>query len=693
MLYIGWLDYENNTVWISTLCTYIVSVAFDTVSIAVFLLLYTRLPARFANLAIISTWCMLLSIAGLLLSFVTVNTPHECTLNRNTTYVIRYIGFFLFDILQIMKITAITSTDKSKRNYSIYLISVVRIVSYIYNAIYVSGTTLYNAHNGLGPCKTVFSNAMVYQEHLISVLFELVLFLNLAIYIYKTAKNNITIDFLKSIIDFEVYTFLVYLLAEILYLSVFVEFTSNNVALYNIFYFDLPTVLFLANALNIIAKRKKMSQSISTANPSSIQVFSSVENLKVYVGFFFFDLLQVTKIIAIISSVDSPQNYYLLYFILGVRFASYAYNAIFVTGIVLYNADNGLGPCQTVFSNGMIYQEHLVSVVFELVLFLHLAHYIYQHCENIATIDMIKSIADFELYTFGIYLIAEIIYVSIFAKFSASNVALYNIFYFDLPTSLFLANALNIIAKRKTFSVICQNSNLKKIQPISSLDHLESQVSKVVLMGLVFLTEFFAAFSDILLLRSIKTITGYSAGSSKKTTDLISTYATIWLFMLSDLVIKYLVINGYPVLFDGATTLAVVALRARANLEYGVVLKDVIQASRASTFEFRSSFANNQVKMEQTGIVTMANFEVNIDMWQTIDRHLKTAIILSSAMKIGLLLIAGIAAAPIPSQEKRDAIPLPSNTQRFYKRDLSRRGFKFTKRDPMVARRSAQWNS
>ncbi|KAJ3253475.1 hypothetical protein HK103_000507 [Boothiomyces macroporosus] len=192
-----------------------------------------------------------------------------------------------------------------------------------------------------------------------------------------------------------------------------------------------------------------------------------------YIGFFVFDLLQVTKIIAIISSVEVAQSYYFLYFILGVRFASYSYNGIFVTRVVLYNADNGLGPCQTVFSNGMIYQEHLVSVIFEVVLFLHLAWYIYQSCDNMATFDMIKSIADFEIYTFGVYLIAEIIYVSIFAKFSASNVALYNIFYFDLPTALFLANALNIISKRKAFS----HMSAKKVYPIASIDHLESQIS------------------------------------------------------------------------------------------------------------------------------------------------------------------------------------------------------------------------
>ncbi|KAJ3311162.1 hypothetical protein HDV04_004374 [Boothiomyces sp. JEL0838] len=258
---------------------YIASVAFDSISIAAFLFMYTRLPSRFANLAIISAWCMLLSITGLLLSFVTVNSANECTANRNVTYIVRYIGFFLFDILQITKISAITSTGKSKWDYSILLISIVRLCSYLYNAIRVSSTPLYSAYKGgLGPCQTVFSDAMVYQEHLISVLFELVLFVKLVVYIYKTAKNNVTLDFLKSIIDFEVYTFIVYLAAEIVYLIVFVEFSSSNINLYNIFYFDLPTVLFLANALNIIAKRKQLSN--QTSNQISVRVSSSVENFK-----------------------------------------------------------------------------------------------------------------------------------------------------------------------------------------------------------------------------------------------------------------------------------------------------------------------------------------------------------------------------------------------------------------------------
>ncbi|KAJ3272464.1 hypothetical protein HDV01_005534 [Terramyces sp. JEL0728] len=274
MIYIGWLDYRDNTVWIATLCMYIVSVAFDTMSIAFFLSIYSRLPSRFANLAIISTWCMLISITGLLLSFVTVNTAQECTINRNISYAVRYVGFFVFDALQIMKISAITSTDKINRNYSILMISLVRIVSYAYNTIVVSGTVLYDAHNGLGPCKTIFSSSAVYQEHVISVLFEMVLFLHLTIHIRKTSKNGFSLDLLKSIVDFELYTFIAYLVAELVYLSVYAGFASSNVNLYNIFYFDLPTVLFLANAFNILAQRKKLSH--ISSNMESIRGLPSV---------------------------------------------------------------------------------------------------------------------------------------------------------------------------------------------------------------------------------------------------------------------------------------------------------------------------------------------------------------------------------------------------------------------------------
>jgi len=58
--------------------------------------------------------------------------------------------------------------------------------------------------------------------------------------------------------------------------------------------------------------------------------------------------------------------------------------------------------------------------------------------------------------------------------------------------------------------------------------------------------------------------------------DLFVNYALTWFLLLVDVVIKVLIVYGYPVLFDSIVTILTLALRAKCNLQYTIDVQEVV---------------------------------------------------------------------------------------------------------------------
>ncbi|KAJ3313378.1 hypothetical protein HDV04_002184 [Boothiomyces sp. JEL0838] len=274
MKFDGLLDYKDDQLQIASLFLYLFTIAFELLTLFIIIYLYRRLPKTFSFLALVCTLCMLTGFCLSLLVFLTENSYDECSLNRRISYPVRYIGFYLFDVLQMKKIIAIISSNSNKiklNHYFIYFLALCRLASYVYNSIYVLGKPFYDADGlGDGPCVTVFSQFLVYQEHFVSVVFEFGLFSYLLWFIYKTAKSKAVFKMIRSLIDFEFYTFIIYLVAEIIFLAFYrLDKGGSNVGIFNIFYLNLPVVLFLANSINIISKRKRFHTILEANNNTS----------------------------------------------------------------------------------------------------------------------------------------------------------------------------------------------------------------------------------------------------------------------------------------------------------------------------------------------------------------------------------------------------------------------------------------
>ncbi|KAJ3316490.1 hypothetical protein HDV06_003604 [Boothiomyces sp. JEL0866] len=118
---------------------------------------------------------------------------------------------------------------------------------------------------------------------------------------------------------------------------------------------------------------------------------------------------------------------------------------------------------------------------------------------------------------------------------------------------------------------------------------------KIAMVVLIMLTEFFAALSDFVLFNSIVKLTGQTDKLAKRSA-LHTVYGIIWVFMIIDVLIKILIINGYHIAFDNSVTVLVVALRAQANLAYGVMLKETLKPSKIAV----SSAATDSIAKSST---------------------------------------------------------------------------------------------
>jgi hypothetical protein len=101
-----------------------------------------------------------------------------------------------------------------------------------------------------------------------------------------------------------------------------------------------------------------------------------------------------------------------------------------------------------------------------------------------------------------------------------------------------------------------------------NLSNWNSSIYKPLNIVLVISTELVALGTDILMLRRLK----------QKTTLLLKKmYCITWIFLTTDIVIKYLISIGVPMLFDSILSLVTLAMRARVNLQFGLLLQKAVK--------------------------------------------------------------------------------------------------------------------
>lgn len=127
-------------------------------------------------------------------------------------------------------------------------------------------------------------------------------------------------------------------------------------------------------------------------------------------------------------------------------------------------------------------------------------------------------------------------------------------------------------------------------------------VFKPMTLVLILVTEVVATISDVLLLRSVLKIRDSfilahqqssvvtSMARTKKiskiqsvSSDLITNYVVTWSFLLLDIVVKILIIQGYALLFDSIISILTIALRARSNILYGLNMKKIFEKTQVHT--------------------------------------------------------------------------------------------------------------
>ncbi|KAJ3170185.1 hypothetical protein HDU88_008811 [Geranomyces variabilis] len=107
-------------------------------------------------------------------------------------------------------------------------------------------------------------------------------------------------------------------------------------------------------------------------------------------------------------------------------------------------------------------------------------------------------------------------------------------------------------------------------------------VFKPLNIALVVATQLLATISDIVLLQVVsrsmnvdEVATNGSAISATVGKPLIKQYVLIWATVVLDVIIKILIYQGYPVLFDSQISNLTLVLRAQTNLVYGLNLKRI----------------------------------------------------------------------------------------------------------------------
>lgn len=115
-------------------------------------------------------------------------------------------------------------------------------------------------------------------------------------------------------------------------------------------------------------------------------------------------------------------------------------------------------------------------------------------------------------------------------------------------------------------------------------------IFKPMTLALIVTTEVLATISDVALLAGVFKIKNQLLQGSKSekrsrnidavSLDLIVNYLITWFLLFADILLKILIIYGYPLLFDSIVSIATIAMRARSNILFGLNMKDIFESSK-----------------------------------------------------------------------------------------------------------------
>ncbi|KAJ3325600.1 hypothetical protein HDV06_003418 [Boothiomyces sp. JEL0866] len=205
---------------------------------------------------------------------------YDCSLGRKLAYSLTYIGFLTYDFYQIKEIIRKTKATKKER-LGFLALFFGRVVSLAYNLYYISGIianpTTSGAFIGAGPCKTLATDIMVHQEHIYIIFMETIMIAKVVHYALSLDRSKHWRKFFK-VIDFEIITFIIYLLCEIIYMGFYLTFPPTDISYFNVFYDQVSIILFMANATYFsnkkIDKAAELEAKAETKNPKSIGINS-----------------------------------------------------------------------------------------------------------------------------------------------------------------------------------------------------------------------------------------------------------------------------------------------------------------------------------------------------------------------------------------------------------------------------------
>lgn len=216
-------------------------------------------------------------------------TESECSMALKILYSVSYLAFLVFDVYQLWKLEVMT--ERTKLFYVAAFLLVSRVLSYGYNVFTVSALAD-KADGTRGFCSTYFPGASVIQEHSISIVYAVVLCINLITYVSKMREkmsNGGTVplpELLERVVDTELLSFIFYLLCECVYLLFYINIIlirqqHHLISLMNAAYFNIPVILFLANALMYRSKKHRDAIESIRYSPSSKDINAPTANTNI----------------------------------------------------------------------------------------------------------------------------------------------------------------------------------------------------------------------------------------------------------------------------------------------------------------------------------------------------------------------------------------------------------------------------
>ncbi|KAJ3312556.1 hypothetical protein HDV04_002873 [Boothiomyces sp. JEL0838] len=205
-------------------------------------------------------------ITRLLVLYFTITISYDCVLGRKLIYLFNYISFLAYDYYQIQRII-----ERTRSNiYEVWIFWALflgRVATLGYCLYYITGDIISpvtsGAYAGAGPCSTKSTTTMVYVEHVYNISMELIMIGKVFQFAYSLAsKKSSWTKIVKYVFDFEIYSFIYYLLCEIAYMVIYKTMAPSSVSMVNTFYNQIYVFLFLANATHFssdkIAKAAKL---------------------------------------------------------------------------------------------------------------------------------------------------------------------------------------------------------------------------------------------------------------------------------------------------------------------------------------------------------------------------------------------------------------------------------------------------